>query len=977
MRAGLSKAWQRVRSAAHYIFTSRVILMGVFFCVLAIILIQRLFTLQIVNGQEYNDNYKLQIQKTKEVEGTRGNIYDRNGTLLAYNDLAYTVTIEDSGEYDSQAEKNEVLNEIITTVINIVESNGDSIINDFNIVLDEDNSYQFTSTSRTQQLRFIADVYGLTTIDKLTEEQQNETPQDIITYLCTDPTYGYGIDENAMSKEDVLKLVNVRYAISLNSYQKYIETTVAEDVSEETVSEIMENKDELTGVDISDDSVRRYIDSNAFANVVGYTGKISEDEYEELSEEEQEEYDLTDTIGKAGIEKTMDSYLRAQKGSVKVYVNNVGKVIETVEEDEAGAGDDVYLTLDADLQQASYDILEQELAGIILSQLVNSLEFDSSAVEDTSAIKIPVGDVYNAIIGNNMVDAGHFSEEDAGKNEKEIYKTFSKRKNSILEDLTDLLKDPDGKTYKKLSNQWQSYMTYIVTDLLQDSRGVIMADAVNVDDDTYKDWHDKESINVYTYLNYAISKNWVDVSKLSDYMPENEEYSDAGEIYDALCNYTIDALSSNNTTFDKMIYRYLIKSGKITGQQLCMTLYEQGVLDKKDNQYNRLKTGDISAYDFVRAKIETLEITPGDLALEPCTGSLVMTDTHSGDVLVCVSYPGYDNNRLANDMDSSYYNKLVTDGSRPLYNNATQERTAPGSTYKPLMAVAGVSEGVIDVDSTISCTGLFEEVGTPHKCWIYPSSHGGLNLSQAIEESCNYYFYTVGYRMSLRKRNNAGGESKSTYSSPLGTDTIRKYAEQFGLGETSGVEIPESDPQISDESSVPTAIGQGNNNYTTTQLARYVTAIANRGTVYQLTLLDKVTDPEGDTVKEYEPVISDSIDYVAEGTWDAIQEGMRNVVRVAHSKVFTSLTSSGVELSGKTGTAQQSASHPDHGLFIGYAPSDSPDIAFATRIANGYSSSRAAEVGRDVMKYYYETEDVDQIITGRAAELSSGASVGD
>ncbi len=976
MRAGLSNFFKRIRSVLGSIFQSRVTLVVIFFCVLSVILVQRLFSLQIVNGQEYYDNYKLQIQKTKEVEGTRGNIYDRNGTLLAYNELAYAVTIEDSGEYDSVSEKNEILNEIIRTVIDIVESNGDSVINSFSITLDEEGRYQFTGESDTQILRFKADVYGYTTIDKLSTEQQQESAEDIIRYLCTDAVYGYGIDMEETSPEDILKLVNVRYAISLNSYQKYIETTIAEDVSEETVSAIMENKDTLQGVDVAEKSVRRYKEGNAFANVVGYTGKISVDEYEALSEEEQEIYDLTDTVGKAGIEKTMDSVLKAEKGSVKVYVNNVGKVIETVGEDEAGAGNDVYLTIDADLQQACYDILEQELAGIILERLENSLSFDKSSTSDSSKIKIPVGDVYNAIIGNNMVDMSHFSEPDAGENEAAIYAAFTDRKEELLNELTQMLLDPEADAYKNLSDQNQAYMTYIVTDLLQNSREVILSDEVDKEDDTYKAWHSSESINVYTFLNACIAQNWIDISKLSDYMEEEEIYSDSGEIYAALVDYTLDALQSNNT-FDKMIYRYMIKAGTITGHQLCMTLYEQGVLDASDNQYERLASGKISAYDFVRAKIQNLEITAGQLALEPCTGSLVMTDSNSGQVLACVSYPGYDNGRVANDNDSDYYNALVSDGSSPLYNNATQERTAPGSTYKPMVAVAGMAEGVIDLDTTIECKGLFEEVGTPHKCWIYPSAHGSLYLSEAIEESCNYYFYTVGYRLSLRTSTSSTGKTKRTYSSALGTDTLRKYAEKFGLGETSGMEIPESEPQISDESSVPSAIGQGNNNYTTAQLARYVTAVANRGTVYKLTLLDQVTDPEGKVVQEFEPEITNTITEVGDDTWDAIHEGMRNVVLVSHSKVFTSLNQSGVQLSGKTGTAQQSTSHPDHGLFIGYAPSDDPEIAFAVRIANGYSSNRAAEVGRDVMKYYYGTEDTDQILTGTAAELTSGTSVGD
>ncbi|MDV9527884.1 penicillin-binding protein, partial [Clostridioides difficile] len=184
--------------------------------------------------------------------------------------------------------------------------------------------------------------------------------QDIIDYLCTDKLYGYGIDEKEMDKEDVLKLVNIRYAISLNSFQKFIATTIAEDVSDETVAVIMENLDSLQGVDIEEESLRRYTDSKCFASVIGYTGQISQEDYDALSKKEQKEYSKQDTVGKAGLEKTLDKQLQGKKGQVKLYVNSVGKVIETIKGKNPEAGNDDYLTLDANLQKAAYNIIEQE-----------------------------------------------------------------------------------------------------------------------------------------------------------------------------------------------------------------------------------------------------------------------------------------------------------------------------------------------------------------------------------------------------------------------------------------------------------------------------------------------------------------------------------------------------------------------------------------------------------------------------------------
>lgn len=404
----MSSLWKRIKSGIAEVLKSRLFVAVIVFCIMSAVLIQRVFYLQIVKGQEYVENYKLQIQKTKDVEGTRGNIYDRNGKLLAYNELAYSVTIEDNGDYDSKEQKNKELNKVIRTVIDMVESNGDTVINDFGIILNKDNQYMFTAESDTQRLRFIADVYGKATIDKLKEEQKNQTPDEIIKYLCTDKQYGYGINQKKYSKEEVLKLINIRYAMSLNSFQKYIATTIAEDVSDETVADVMENLDTLQGVNVEEEALRRYADSKCFANIIGYTGQISVEEYDALSKEDQKIYDKNDTIGKSGIEQTMDSYLKGEKGEVKLYVNNVGKVIETVQGKKSKAGNDLYLTIDADLQVAAYHILEQELAGILLSKIQNTLDYDRTKAGDASDVIIPIGDVYNAFLSNDILDMTHF-----------------------------------------------------------------------------------------------------------------------------------------------------------------------------------------------------------------------------------------------------------------------------------------------------------------------------------------------------------------------------------------------------------------------------------------------------------------------------------------------------------------------------------------------------------------------------------------
>lgn len=962
--------FNRIKEWIMEIIKSRLFVTVIAFCVLFAILIQRVFYLQIVKGQYYLDNYKLQIRKTREVPGTRGNIYDRNGELLAYNELAYSVTIEDNGDYSSMTlkEKNKIINETVEEVIDIVESNGDTVISDFGIILNASGNYEFAAQNETSKLRFLADIYGYQTIDELTDKEENASADDIINYLCEDERYGYGIDQSSMEKSRILKMVNIRYAISLNSFQKYIPTTIASNVSDETVAEIMENSDRLQGVNIAEDSLRRYTDSKYFASLIGYTGKISQEEYNE-KKESSKEYTLTDIVGKSGLEQTMDEELQGTKGKEIVYVDSVGNVIETEKKTDAVAGNDLYLTIDKNLQEATYQIIEEKLAGILVSRIQNIMNYDTASAGDSSKIIIPIDDVYHALFANEVIDTKHFSSTDAKETEKKVEALVAEKKASCIAEVMSQLRDPAAASYKSLSKEMQAYMNYIADDLLMDQAGILSSDAIDTSDKTYIAWTKDETISLYEYLNYAISKNWINLSEILQAETEQEKYSDLNEIYGQILTYLEQTLPSDST-FEKLVYRYMIKANELKGKDICRILYEQNVIAFDEGQYQGLEGGQIDPYSFLVGKISSLEITPAQLALEPCSGSAVVTDVNTGEVLACVSYPGYDNNRLANTMDSAYYNKLANDLSSPFYNTATQERTAPGSTYKMLTSVVALTEGIITPSDGVVCEGIFEKVFPNPKCWISPGVHGWLDVTGALQHSCNIFYYEMGYELGVTESGDKKGEDgkpAKTYSSDLGIEKLTKYAEMFGLNEKSGLEISESKPQISDTDSVLSAIGQGTNNYTTSQLARYVTAVANRGKVFQLSLLDKTVDKKGNVVKDYQPELRNEITEVSDSTWNAVQQGMEDMVSTTGT--FDSLRLEGFQMAGKTGTAQQSETHPDHALFVGYAPSENPEIAVSVRIANGYNSSYTAEIGRDIVKYKYHLGDTEDIVTGSASML--------
>ena len=180
---------EKIKEFLHNLITSRVLVLGIVILLLAGVLIARLFTLQIVKGEYYQENFQLKTIRKRSIASTRGNIYDRNGNLLGYNEIAYSIVIEDI--FDDENNKNEAMNRVILTLSDLLAKNGDQLITDFGIVLNEDNQFEFAYTD-TKHLRFLADIYGYKTVDKLKYEERNATPEDVVDYFCAKKKYAIG-----------------------------------------------------------------------------------------------------------------------------------------------------------------------------------------------------------------------------------------------------------------------------------------------------------------------------------------------------------------------------------------------------------------------------------------------------------------------------------------------------------------------------------------------------------------------------------------------------------------------------------------------------------------------------------------------------------------------------------------------------------------------------------------------------------------
>ncbi len=940
---------ENIKDFLKNFFSNRTRVVTFVFYVFGAILVLRLFVLQIVSGNKYQDNYNLKLEKTETIPATRGNIYDRNGQLLAYNELVYAVTIEDIGTYSNKKERNKTLNAEICEIIKNLERNGDDIDNNFGIFINSNDKYEFVN-SGTALMRFRADIFGYNTIDELTYNddfgfnEADATADEIMDYLCSDKRYGIDKKYDPVMR---YKIAIVRYNMGQNSYKKYISTIIASDVSEETVAYISENKNELTGVEISEKSMRKYVDSEYYSHIIGYTGQISSEEYEALSKDDSL-IENSDIVGKSGIENVMNDYLSGTKGHQTLYVDSVGNTIAVGEYKAPVNGNDVYLSIDKDLQAATYKLLEQQIAGIVYSKIVNSKEFKLSDNSSAADIVIPIYDVYNALIENNLISIKDFKNSDATDTEKAVRASYEQKEKIVLATLKQQLNYDNTVVYDELPKEYQTYSTYIVT--LLKANGIFDSSKIDNNDEIQKLWT-SEKMPVNQYLTYAIEQNWIDITS---YEIESK-YADTNELYNDLIDYVLNELV-NDVKFTKLIYKYLILEDGISGSQLCVLLYDQGILEMEEGTYSQLLTGRLSAFNFLKNKIYNLEITPGQLGLDPCTGSSVVMDAKTGEILACVSYPGFDNNKLANSVDSSYYSYLLQSKSNPLYNYATQQRTAPGSTFKIVSSTAGLAEHVITTTETIQDKGMYEKVSNKPKCWYYPSTHGFINVSQAIRDSCNYFFYEVGFRL-------AGDEN---YTEDVGVEKLNTYASLYGLDQKTGIEIEENEPHIATEYPVMAAIGQSDNNFSTISLARYCTAIASRGKVYDLTLLEDVKNAEGEAITGYSPTLRNTVNVLNSSEWDAIHYGMKMVVE--SSSAFAGLD---VEAAGKTGTAQQVRSRPNHALFIGFAPYNNPEITIATRIAYGYTSANAAKVSSNIMSYYFGISTSEEIMNGQASNVST------
>lgn len=339
-------------------------------------------------------------------------------------------------------------------------------------------------------------------------------------------------------------------------------------------------------------------------------------------------------------------------------------------------------------------------------------------------------------------------------------------------------------------------------------------------------------------------------------------------------------------------------------------------------------------------------------------GAIVVVDVKTGEPLAIASYPTFDLSSIIED-----YSDLLEAENNPLFNRALNGAYEPGSTFKPCTAIAGLTENIINTETQIECTGLFTKYadqGYAPACWIYTQTDGQLthgydNVTEAIKDSCNVFFYTVADNLGIRK--------------------LMEYAKNFGLGESTGIELSETTGNMAnpdnhlnydvdswvDGDTVQAGIGQSDSMFTPLQLAEYCAAIANGGTRHSAAILKSVRsyDYSRQLYQKETEVLStvDSADY----NWAAVQRGMylmANDITSSSSTVYYALSNysyNGVSLpvAAKTGTSQLGEDKTNNAIFMCYAPFDDPEIAIAIVVERGQSGANLSKMARNVLDAYF------------------------
>ncbi len=379
------------------------------------------------------------------------------------------------------------------------------------------------------------------------------------------------------------------------------------------------------------------------------------------------------------------------------------------------------------------------------------------------------------------------------------------------------------------------------------------------------------------------------------------------------------------------------------------------------------------AEDALAANIQKIAAGGFGQRYDANAGAVVVMNVNSGEVLAMASYPDYNPAEFVGGISNENWAKYRDNQYKPLVNKATQNSYSPGSTFKMVTAIAGLESGVINLNTRINDTGIYTKYADYQpRCWHYTdyhTGHGYLNVSGAIEKSCNYFFYETADRM--------------------GIDNLVRFAKYFGLGSKTGIELQSEtsgvlasketrpnlhpdEPYWSPGNTLQAAIGQSDNEFSPLQMARYISMLANGGHKVDVSIVKTIRNADGseasrEEINQFvnkklglEEDNSENIE-INQSYLSAVLEGMRSVTSDSGGTAYVRFRDFNISVGGKTGSAE-APNNQVHAWFVGFAPFENPEIAIVVMVENGGHGNYTAEVVRDIMAEYFgmNTQNVEE-----------------
>lgn len=916
--------------------SNRMIILLLTILVMFFVLVIRLVDIQIIHGAEYSQSVTASTSKTLAIEAPRGNIYDRYGRPLAINHVAYSIQLDNSVSADFGDNRNQLIKQFCDEIWLLDGSPKD------NLPIDENYKFNFDGT--TEEDIKLAEINWKNDLN-LPEDLMNGTAIDVLNYL-------YEIYEAPTEYSELQKRAYVSYVLDMSN-NNILALTLA-------------TKFMHFGENLIDDLPLEKEYPYAFH----YTTKNREIQFKESMSMKDEQLDYTSL-------ETLE-YLGEFFGLPKDLPTDILR-------SAVGIRYSIYLQY---YQQYQLITLATQINTKTLSYFEENQDvFLNVSINPISLREYPEGEYFSHLLGyiRKMTTEDYaLYAEDVDENGNKIYTQNDVVGQAGFEKLYERdLNGTDGKVFIEVDNLGRRMSILDETEPIAGKDVFLTLDS-RLQKVAYDTLEAELAKAVASSLSGRVTLNDLFVSMVSsNNISAKKIMNSTSGTSNVVYNRFLEAMPDFNPSEENakdILESYLldeIVNNRMSHIDCISIAVEQGTIIATQDELSNVQNGGISHLGFILDKLGSGELTASDTGLDPSTGSVFVTKIDSGETLASVTYPSYDNNEFVNEFNNSYYNDLLADTNTPLVNRPLQQKKAPGSTFKMIPLLAGLETNAITGNTVYQDRGIFTDAGSPHaRCWIYNSgrTHGSVDVVRCLEVSCNYFMYQMAYNMG----NATNGGTAQTIT------TLNEYMASFGLNKTAGLELSELSPTMAsphykeriiltanpdatssqlrwtDGDTIRAVIGQSVNSYTPAQMTKYISTLANGGTLYKLHMVESIKNPDGSIYEKVEEVV-ENISPFDESNLELIYRGMYQVTKGSEGTMRGYFRDYPINIATKTGTAQEALDRNPHSWLVCFAPYEEPQIAITVMIpfGDGHNGIAPAIVKAVIDEYFnleYEGE---------------------